>query len=120
MLKDTKYRRLGFFSSYIAQIVIVFMVEIYIFINVAQNPQLAEEVCHDIKEQQHEQGDDMGAKEVKNCEKIMKSDMTNFMMAYLVFSVMFSAYFAFILGLHWMNSDKPERRGGVPKPQKSV
>ena len=61
----------------------------------------------------------MEAKEVRKCEKMMESDMTNFMFAYLIFSLVFSAYCAFILCLHWLNSDKPERRGGVPKPQEN-
>ena len=75
-------------------------------------------MCHDTKDQFPELTEDI---EAQDCEKFMKrSDMPSVMMVSLVLSLMPSAYFAYILGLHWMNSDKPERSGGVPKPQQSV
>ena len=45
MVKDSKWRRFGFFASYLAEVLIQFIIELYVFYDLLSDPSVPHEVC---------------------------------------------------------------------------
>ena len=116
LVKDTQWRRFGFFASFVTQVVLTSLIEIYVFVRIGTDKEGQKRLC--IEEAAEKQTDEHltqadAEKIEQDCEKDFQQGFAEWVTLFFFVQTLINLYFFLVLYQHWKNSDKPQSEGGL-------